>query len=218
MIYVVFDLDGTIVDHRSRTYGLHVEYCKARGLAAVPLAAYHARKAAGASERQTVRDSIPAGEMEAYMHWKRSRIETDQALALDVPWPEMIDLLARLQERAKLVLLTSRQSESQVAKELERLDISPRFAAILVEPSDGSVTAKLGALKRYLAMADVAPNLVVIVGDTECEIAAAKALGTACIAVTWGVRGEPFLATLKPDGIAHSVAELESLLGPRLGH
>ncbi len=215
-MHFVFDLDGTIVDHRARTYGLHVEYCRNHGLAAVPAHEYHARKAAGASERKTVRDSIPVAEIDAYMEWKRSRIETDEALAQDAPWPDVVLLLARLRNQATLVLLTSRQSESQVVKELDRLGIAGQFSAILAEPSDGSPTAKVAALARYLARAAVDPKQVVIIGDTECEIAAARALGASAISVTWGVRGEPFLSALAPDGIAHSAAELELLLNERL--
>lgn len=216
MMHLVFDLDGTLVDHRGRTYGLHVEYCKSRSLIPVAADEYHARKAAGASERKTVRDSIPADQMDAYMEWKRSRIETDEALAQDTPWPDVVALLAQLRGRATLVLLTSRQFESQVVKELERIGVARHFSSILAEPSDGSSTAKVAALGRYLTQAAVDPKRVIIIGDTECEIAAARALGASCISVTWGVRGESFLSARAPDGIAHSAAELDRILSERL--
>jgi phosphoglycolate phosphatase len=216
MIHLIFDLDGTLVDHRGRTYGLHVAYCQEHGYAPVPTAAYRARKAEGESERQTVRDSIPAGELDGYMEWKRAHIESDEALALDTARPEMLALLGRLSRRAKLVLLTSRQSEPQARKELLRLGIAERFGAVLAAPSDGSTTSKLAALREYLDRAAAAPSSVILIGDTECEIEVARAVGAACLSVTWGIRGEAFLAARRPDGIARSVAELERLIEARL--
>jgi phosphoglycolate phosphatase len=216
MTHLVFDLDGTLVDHRGRTYGLHRDYCRAHGHAPVALAEYHARKAKGESERQVVRDSVPAGELDRYLEWKRAHIESDEALALDVAWPDMLALLERLSGRATLVLLTNRQSEPRALHELRRLGIAERFTAVLATPSDGSTTSKLAGLRGYLDRAAVDPARVVLIGDTECEIAVARALGAACIAVTWGIRAEAFLAARQPDAIAHSVSELERLLDARL--
>ena len=86
MNHLVFDLDGTLVDHRGRTYGLHRDYCLAHGHMPVPVETYHERKGRGESERLTVRESIPASELEGYMAWKRSRIELDEA-----GWDQVID-------------------------------------------------------------------------------------------------------------------------------
>jgi phosphoglycolate phosphatase len=216
MIHLVFDLDGTLVDHRGRTYGLHRDYCQAYGYTPVSPTAYRARKAEGESERQTVRDSIPSGALDRYMAWKRARIESDEALALDTAWPEMLALLARLSGRASLVLLTSRQFESQARQELRRLGIAERFTALLAAPSDGSTTNKLAALRGYLEKAEVDVANVVLIGDTECEIAVARAVGASCIAVTWGIRGEAFLVALQPDALARTAAELERLIEARL--
>jgi phosphoglycolate phosphatase len=211
-MHFVFDLDGTIVDHRGRTYELHTRYCAERGLVPVPPGEYVARKSEGASERHTVRDSIPAGEMDRYMAWKRAHIESDESLALDTLWPGMVDLLGQLRDCATLVLLTSRQSEAQAIKELHRLGIAQLFAAIIAAPNDGRPVGKLNALKPYLDRHAVAPTSVVLIGDTECEIAVARVLGATCLSVTWGVRGLFYLAALNQNHIVKSVAELGELL------
>jgi phosphoglycolate phosphatase-like HAD superfamily hydrolase len=211
-MHFVFDLDGTIVDHRARTYGLHVRYCAENSYIPVPLAEYIAKKSEGASERQTVRDSIPVDEMDRYMAWKRVHIESDESLALDTLWPGMVDLLGQLRGRDTLILLTSRQSESQAIKELQGLGIAHMFSAIIAAPNDGRPASKLDALKPYLDQHGVEPAQIVLIGDTECEIAVARALKAACLSVTWGVRGSTFLAALHPDGIAGSVSELGDML------
>lgn len=215
---LVFDLDGTLVDHRSRTYGLHRDYCLAHGHTPVPAAEYHARKARGESERQAVRDAIPSAELGSYLDWKRAHIESDAALALDAAWPEMHELLARLAGRTTLVLLTHRQSAAQAEKELRRLGIADRFAAILAAPGDRGTTSKLASLRRYLEGAGVAANSVILIGDTEYEIAVARALGAVCLSVAWGIRGADFLEAQQPDAVARSVAELERLIDERWRH
>jgi phosphoglycolate phosphatase len=214
-MHFVFDLDGTIVDHHARTYGLHARYCAENGYIPVPLAEYIAKKSEGASERQTVHGSIPAHEMDRYMAWKRAHIESDESLALDTLWPGMVDLLGQLRDSATLVLLTSRQSEAQAIKELQGLGIAHMFSAIIAAPNDGRPASKLDALKPYLDQHSVESAQVVLIGDTECEIAVAKALGAVCLSVGWGVRGSTFLAALHPDGMARTVAELGDLLRAR---
>jgi phosphoglycolate phosphatase len=212
---LVFDLDGTLVDHRARSYGLHRDYCLARGYPPVPMAEYHARKARGESERQAVRDSIPSAELTSYLDWKRAHIESDEALALDTAWPEIVELLARLAGRATLVLLTHRQSAAQAEKELRRLGLADRFAALMVAPGAGGTTSRLAILRSYLDAAGVAASSAILIGDTEYEIAVANALGATCLSVSWGIRGRDFLAAQRPDGIASSVAELECLINER---
>jgi phosphoglycolate phosphatase len=124
----------------------------------------------------------------------------------------VVDLLGQLHGRATLVLLTSRQSETQAIKELHRLGIAQIFSAIIAAPNDGRPTSKLNALKPYLDQHGVEPTEIVLIGDTECEIAVARALGAACLSVTWGVRGPSYLAALHPDGMATSIAGLGDLL------
>lgn len=216
MNHLVFDLDGTLVDHRGRTYGLHRDYCLAHGYTPVPVETYHARKGMGESERLTVRESIPAAELDSYMAWKRSQIESDEALALDRAWPEMLTLLGRLAPRATLVLLTCRQSEGQARKQLQRLAMADKFTTIIATPSDDSTNSKVGALRAYLERAAIDPALVTVIGDTECEIAAARAVGASCFSVTWGVRSADFLGPRRPDGLVFSAAELEDMITARL--
>jgi phosphoglycolate phosphatase len=215
---LVFDLDGTLVDHRERSYGLHRDYCVARGYVPVPKAEYHARKARGESEQQSVRDAIPPAELDGYLAWKRAHIESDAALALDTVCPDIPELLARLAPRATLVVLTNRQSAAQTEKELRGLGIADRFAAILTAPNDGGAASKLAALRGYLDEAGIPASSTILIGDTEHETAVARRLGATSLSVTWGMRGLGFLETQRPDAIAQSVAELERLIHERWSH
>jgi hypothetical protein len=123
--------------------------------------------------------------MERHMVWKRAHIESDESLALDTLWPGMADLLGQLRSRATLILLTSRQLRAQAIKQPEGLGIAHMFSAIIAAPSDGRPASKLDALIPYLDQYGVTPTQVVLIGDTECEMAVAKALAMGWAADGW---------------------------------
>jgi phosphoglycolate phosphatase len=51
----------------------------------------------------------------------------------------------------------------------------------------------------------------VLVGDSEVDIATARAAGTTSIAVSWGLRPLPVLVAAHPDHLVHTPAELAAL-------
>ena len=65
-------------------------------------------------------------------------------------------------------------------------------------------------------VADGRRGAVLVVGDTEEEITAARTLNLPVVAVLTGLRDRPFLEALQPDLIVPSVAELPGLLGSLL--
>jgi phosphoglycolate phosphatase-like HAD superfamily hydrolase len=206
----VFDIDGTVVDHRRRIYGLYAEYATAHGLPMLDAETYVGRKRGGADERAVATETFPAGSVDAYLQWKRERIETPAALAQDTLIAGMREVLAGLAATSPLAAVSARQSRALLVDELERLGVGSLFREHVVVGG-----AKAAAIEDYARRAGVAAAAVVVVGDTEVEIDAAKTVGCRCVSVTWGLRGREFLerngATLVVDSVSGLVSALRGL-------
>jgi phosphoglycolate phosphatase-like HAD superfamily hydrolase len=207
LIHVVFDIDGTVIDHRRRMYGLYVEYATSHALPVLDVATYFGRKRGGADERAVATETFPVGSVDEYLRWKRERIEASDALAEDTLIAGMREVLAEFAATSPLAAVSARQSRSLLVEELTRLGVGAFFRETVVV--DG---AKAAAIEDYARRAGVAPAALVVVGDTEVEIGAAKAVGCRCVAVTWGLRGRDFLERNGAPLVVDSVSELVSAL------
>lgn len=207
LIHVVFDIDGTVVDHRRRMYGLYVEYAVAHGLPVLDAAIYFGRKGDGANERAVATETFPAGSVDAYLEWKRERIEAPDALAQDTLIAGMREALADLAATSPLAAVSARQSRALLVEELVRLGVGSCFGEYVVVGG-----AKADAIENYARRAGVAAAEVVVVGDTEVEIGAAETVGCWCVTVTWGLRGREFLERNHAPLVVDTIEELVSAL------
>lgn len=69
-----------------------------------------------------------------------------------------------------------------------------------------------GALRAVLAQLGCAAADAVMIGDSEVDVATARAAGVRSVAVAWGMRGTDVLRAAGPDHLASSPAELAALL------
>jgi phosphoglycolate phosphatase len=211
-VRLLFDIDGTVVDHGRRTYRLYRQYAGENGFAALDPAAYTARKRQGLDERAVARETFPPGVVDEYLEWKRARIESAQALRHDVLVAGMEQTLATLARRDRLIAVSARQSNGALVDELARLGIGPLFDEFLpVDPSD-PVGSKAAAIGSYLARVAGDERDAALIGDTETEIAAAERVGIPCISVGWGLREPSVLARHGARRIVESPAELVEAL------
>jgi phosphoglycolate phosphatase len=208
---VLFDLDGVLVDSRApiaRSINFALEAC---GLPPRPEAALHPR--IGDSLHSIFVELLreegrgPAGATECIARYRELYREVSLTETRLVPGIE--PLLEGLAERRLLAVATSKPV-AFAAPILERLGIADRFAAVVgPELAPGQAESKRETAGRALAVLRLGPGAAAaLVGDRHHDVTAARALGIAAVAVTWGCGSE---AELREAGAEWIVAAPEDL-------
>jgi HAD superfamily hydrolase (TIGR01509 family) len=196
-----------------------VEACAAIGLAAgehlltfacrgVPLEDFY-REATGADAHLVGERARFERFVEAYRHHY-----LPACTLTTVPYPGIVELLQALrarQPRPRLAVATTKRTDTA-----ERVVAGTGLAPLLdaVAGSDGIPHKPDPAvLRRAAALAGVALDAAVMVGDTDRDVLAARAAGIPSIAVTWGGFSEEELVALAPDAVARRAADLLAFLG-----
>jgi phosphoglycolate phosphatase len=124
--------------------------------------------------------------------------------------PGARESLLRLASRFELVLVTLRRDGQELRRQLRRLGIAPLFSRLLVRGDHGELELTKAELLRLTVGPDERGS--VVVGDSEEDVRAARALGGTFVAVLTGMRDRAFLAALGADLIIESVAQLPAAL------
>jgi len=207
------DLDGTLLDICEKYYRLHSRIAADMGREALPKGAFWARKRKGAALEALLPDWEEAARAEYGRRWL-AEIELPLYTRFDRLVPGAREALARLGPEFELVLLTLRRDGQELRRQLQRLGIEVTFNRLLVSGDYGEEELTKVQLLRLTEP----PQRSIVVGDTEEDVWAARALGSPVIAVLTGMRDRAFLAALSPDLIIESVALLpavvQSVLSP----
>lgn len=209
-----FDLDGPILDVKFRHHRVYAEGIRAaRG---IPLAVddFWELKRARASDAELLhRSGLGPETLDQFRAHRLRRIEEDDVLCDDLMQPGMTELLPDLAARHPLYLVTVRRCRDALERQLARLNLARHFVAVL---SGQETAAPAWQLKRDLIVSRLRPAAGIdwIVGDTETEILAGRALGLRTVAVSNGIRTESFLATHKPDYLLPSADQFRAVILP----
>ncbi len=208
----IFDLDGTLLDtlgdlQAAVNHGLASQGLPSRGLAEV-------RAAVGNGVRRLVERSIPEGTpapvLEAAFADFRATYATHYA-ELTHPYPGMVDLVRSLGEQGVALAVVSNKSDDVVRELIDRYYpglfsfVSGERAGVARKPDPALVRLAVEALH-----AD--PANYVYVGDSEVDLATARAAGCPCIACSWGFRGRERLEELGASPIVDAPRELEAAI------
>jgi UDP-glucose 4-epimerase len=193
---LAIDLDGTLLDHWQRMYQPYREYLTARDRQVLTLGAYKKAKRAGASEEDIAAKNLGRDEVQAYLSWKRQRIEQWSLLATDRLSEVAHEFLRTLNARFRVVLITGRHRTKLLRRQLQSLSIAGKFEEV-VAVSDGDLLA--GKAKALRQLQQRANNELWYVADTEQDIAAARQAGVRIAAVCWGLRCDAALRKYSPD-------------------
>lgn len=207
---VVFDLDGTLVDPSTRHHTVYAELAGSFGGQPLDKPAYWRLKRAGTGWPEILVESgLPADRTPLFLDRFRHEIERRKWLALDTIFPGADDVLQSLQRRHGLYLATLRRSPAALRWQLGALGLNGRFRAVATAPAQGNASDQKASLVRHA----IGQQHGVMVGDTEVDVLAARALGLAAVAVSSGIREEEYLAQLDPDFLLVDLAPLPGLLG-----
>jgi len=205
-----FDLDGPILDVSRRYFRVHSRIVQELGGAPGDEIAFWEAKRA----RRSVRDVLTAEgstrvDVVRYQKLWLERIESEEYLESDRLQPDALVHLQSLLGEGKLDLVTLRQRPELVRGQLERFGLSHLFEHVLI--ADPVRPAGWQAKSDLMRSAGaIAGNW--IVGDTEVDIRAGKALGMTTVGVLCGIRDRVRLEDDDPDFIIGGIGELKSLV------
>lgn len=207
-----FDLDGPILEVKFRHHRVYAEGIRAARGTPLDVEDFWQLKRERASDTELLRRSGVGPEaLDGFRAHRLRRIEDDEVLRDDLLQPGLTELLPELAAQHSLYLVTVRRCRDALERQLARLGLTWHFVAVL---SGQETAAPAWQLKRDLITGCVlpAPGVDWIIGDTETEIFAGRALGLRTVAVCNGIRSEAFLRAHEPDYLLPSANQLRELI------
>ncbi|MBI2549637.1 HAD family hydrolase [Candidatus Woesearchaeota archaeon] len=203
------DLDGTILDTKKRHYTVYSSILRKHGYKPLNISDYWRLKTAGRNNKEILGRSKAQRLTNRFTAEWLHNIEKKEYLALDLLQRSAKKSLTALLS-FRLVLVTLRRKRRNLIWQLERLGIKEHFSAILSAPPSRQPHKQ----KASLIKKDSQNNHkgIFIMGDTEADIAAAKALKIPAIAVTSGIRNSKQLLKLKPEFTAQQLSDAVQII------
>lgn len=212
---VVFDLDGTLVETAPdliRATNHALEQC---GLE--PVAAAEIRPFISFGARAMIRRGL---QFHGH-HVSESRFEelfarflsyySDNIAVESHLFPELRDSLAKLDRECARLAVCTNKMEALSRKLLSALGIADMFAAIAGRDTFPVCKPHPDHLLGVIRMAGGATHRAVLVGDSDVDIATAKAARVPVIAVTFGYTDIP-VTSLSPDATIDHYRDLEAAI------
>ena len=208
---VFIDLDGTLVNiapRHHRVYTFCVDYFGGKPL---PIADYWSLKRRDARWSEVLALSgLDAAIEPEFLRLFIGRIESAEELLKDKLFPESLAALEELSRDNTLYLLSLRRNKEALNQEVNNLGIRRYFKEILSGHSD----TKAGTLNKkaeVIRSTGVDTDSVIIIGDTEADVAAAQQLGVVSVALGSGVRNRKFLEAMHPTYLLPGIGQVKDI-------
>lgn len=202
---IFFDLDGTLIDSKSRLYHLFQEIVPKSNL---EFEEYWIHKKNGISHSVLLSSMFNFSESDILLFenkWMKL-IETKDWLKYDRPIAGVTDYLKSLKQQGfVLYVVTARQFKSVVFDQIESFGWDTFFEEILVTEQQSS---KKSLIEPHLSISEI--NW--IVGDTGLDIKTGKLLGMKTVAVLSGFLNYDVLIKYSPHYIYQNVLEFNPLI------
>lgn len=210
---VVFDLDGTLVD----TLGNIAESMNAalRSRGRGPFSAETYAPWIGEGVAEFAAHALGGGTAEdiASLVADYQAHNVTRVFECSPPFPGVLELLDALDARGLPLAVLSNKTHA-TAQELVNRVFPDRFRVVFGnQPSYAQKPDPAGAFALCKELG-VAPSAAVLVGDTEIDIATARASGMRGLAATWGMRSREALVRAGPDALVDHPLDVLDHLGP----
>ncbi len=209
---IIFDLDGTLADTLRDIHDCVNAVLASEGLSAQPMDAI----------RQFVGDGLPTLCRRAVPPEHHDRIErivpliAEQYRLHDLDHTTLYDgipeVLDALTARGIPLAVLSNKPDEATQRMVRALCGRWRFIAIEGFRGDEFRKPDPRTALGIASKMNVPPVHVWMVGDSQADIATARAAGMVAVAVTWGFRDRPTLEAADPDSLIHHPVELLALL------
>jgi len=203
---VIFDFDGTLADSFPWFVGVLNGVAERYGFRRVLPDEVELLR--GCDARRIMRHlRVPSWKLPFIANHMRGLMARDiDRITLFAGVPAM---LRTLEERGVTVAIVSSNAVDNIRRVL-----GPDSAGRVARYACGaSLFGKPAKFRRILRETGVPVSRVLAVGDEVRDIDAARSVGIACGAVTWGYARGDVLAARRPDHLFHRVEEIAALLG-----
>ena len=205
---IFLDLDGTLVDSSRRSYFLYRTIIRELDGRPLSYRSYLRLKRAKPLLEDVLRKSRGRNDVWFFKKYWETHIESPDYLAHDRLAAGAKSVLARLANTHPLYLITLRRNKLLLHRELVRFGIAHYFHKVVSFPVQGRERAerKTKSLRKLARKGDI------IVGDSETDIRAGKALGLITIATTGGWRSRALLRRERPARLLAGIRDLASVV------
>ena len=208
---IFFDLDGPILDVSERYFRVHQDIIEQYGGKSMEKETYwHLKRDRQPLSALLAMVGNPTREQAYRTHWFH-KIELTRYLRHDRVIGGAREQLKELGKRYTLILVTLRQRRDHLSSQLRQLSLHPFFTVVLSASPAGADGTKVK--QCLIAESGYLNGYSLIVGDTEVDVRAGKALGVPTVAVLSGIRNRNRLAEEGPDWIVEDICSLHDLVG-----
>lgn len=206
--YVLWDLDGTLLDDTKRHYACYLDIVTKYGGTPVSEERYWELKRNKIKRTILLEETAFKGTYEQYLDEFIARIEQTGYLQKEFLRPGASELLGELHAIAgKIVLVTMRNHPDNVETQLQWLGIRTLFDEVLTGKSlQGQ--KKLDVVRN--AIPGIGDKHVLVIGDTEDDERLAEGVGADFVAMVNGLRDKKYL---KADCYADSIEDVADWIG-----
>ena len=199
---IFFDLDGTLVDS---SIGIHNGFTYTFEQLGVPSPdAKTIRSFMGPPLETSFSSCLPADQIELAIQLYRSYYKEKGVYEAQL-FPQIKDLLTELAEHYPLYITTTKNTPTAVHM-TSNFGIDHFFDGIF--GSSLQALHKADVIRQALTAHHLAPETVVIIGDTKYDMIGAQETGIKKLAVTWGFGDVEDLMTYQPDWVAHQPTDI----------
>ncbi len=210
---VLFDLDGTLVDSAGDLRNALNAVLGERGLRSLSLEEVKGMIGDGATKLVERGLAATGGDPATLMETHRAFIAHYEANAssLTRPYPGAVEMLEALQAKGLPLAVVTNKPAAATATVLEALDLARFFKVVVGGDTLPQRKPHPAQILHALEGLGVPAESALMVGDNHHDISAARAAGTAAVAVTYGYSHVPH-AELGADRLVDSLTELLPLL------
>ena len=199
---IFFDLDGTLVDS---SIGIHNGFTYTfEQLGVTSPDAKTIRGFMGPPLETSFASCLPAEQIEEAIQLYRSYYKEKGVYEAQL-YPHIKDLLEELAKQFPLYITTTKNTPTAVDM-TSNFEIDHFFDGIY--GSSPQALHKADVIRQALETHHLAPETVVIIGDTKFDMIGAQETGIQKLAVTWGFGEQADLLNDHPDYIAHKPLEV----------
>lgn len=208
---IFLDLDGPILDVSEKYYRVYRDILAEEEFTPIPKDEYWEAKRARLPDQRILARSGAESFLETFRARRHERIESEPYQRLDALQPTALETLEWLRGEDRLVLVTLRRSRTRLDAQLEWLALRRLFADVLSSGEDREVrwTIKEELMRTSLHTSGGWAGHF-MVGDTETDILAGRALGMTTFGVCNGMRTRALIESAGPDFIIDRLSELRT--------
>ena len=208
---IAFDLDGTLVDTAPDLILANTHVLASIGLGPAPDALVRPKISFGSREMivtSLAHHGVDLPEADVNRLWRAFLAHYEHNIAVDSkPFPGLVPVLETLLREGAQCVVCTNKSEAPSRRLLDALNLTQYFAAIAGRDTFPVRKPDPGHLTGAILLGRGDQSRAVMVGDSDVDIATAKAAAIPVIAVTFGYVHAP-IETFKPDAIISHYDEL----------